>query len=538
MIARFLQKLTGHHLLVHGAVMGRSFYELLLVIPLTLGFGLLAGLIGIVDLKIQLAVCVGLVGLLVIVLVPARRTLCLFLYVIIQPLSIEKILYTGMPLWAEFRGQEIVLTAADLILLLLGLILLVEKWTTGKPQLVWGKLGKLFGLLFIWGVLSYLMHMYILQDSYVNNAPIAILSLARNLLFVVIVSSAIKNRGDLMWVLVATVAILLLESILVWMSYATGEVYNFSRLLGVYTGLQSYSGGDGTLIRASGTLGVANQQALFHAMFSFLLIGWFAVKNAALRNIALLVMLASFVAVIFTFSRGAWLSMGIGGMLILLMFIMRREISSRAWLMGGVITMAFVVVLAIVAQPVMDRLTTGDDGATNSRIRMMSLATDLFLQHPVLGVGPGEYVEAGLELYPPGYKETEWVALGDKPIVPPVGRIELARVEVPGEKDLVVPLQVHNKYLLVMSELGLVGILLWLAIFYVFFTDARRCSLSRDPLYRYLGVAGMALSLVAGVYMGLDLFVDEKTLQVLLFPLLVVSAAYRLARQHAYNIAT
>lgn len=531
MIENIVRKLTHLGWPPSEGVLNRSVYELMLVIPLTLGFGLLAGLLGVVDLKIQLAACIGLIGLLVIVMVPARRTLCLFLYVLIQPLSIEKILYTGPPLWAEFRGQEIVLNAADLILLLLAAILLIEKLSSGKAQFVWDKLSKLFGALLVWGVLSYVIHRFILQDSYVSDAPIAILGLARNVFFVVIMASAIKTRGDLMWVLLAVMVILFIESILVGLSYATGEVYNFSRLLGIYAELQSYSGGDGALIRASGTLGVANQQALFHAMLSFLLIAWFAVKNAAMRNLALLVLLGSFVAVIFTFSRGAWLSMSIGCMLIMLVFVFRREISSRAWLMGGMITIAFVAVLAVVAQPVIDRLTTGDDGATNSRIRMMSLAKDLFLQHPLLGVGPGEYVEAGLMLYPPGYKETEWIPLGEKAIVPPVGRIELARAVIPGQKDIVVPLQVHNKYLLMMAELGIVGVVLWLCIFYVLFSNARQCSLSREPLYRFLGVAGMAATLVALIYMGLDLFVEDKTLQILLFPLLVVSAANRLANK-------
>lgn len=142
---------------------------------------------------------------------------------------------------------------------------------------------------------------------------------------------------------------------------------------------------------------------------------------------------------------------------------------------------------------------------------------------------PSEYVEAGLKLYPPGYKTNEWTPLGDKAIVPPLGRIELARVDIPGYPLLIVPLPVHNKYMLVLSELGIVGLALWLLIFYSFYQDAKNCSQSKDPLLRFTGIAGLGIVLVAVMYMNLDLFADDKTLQILLFPLLVISAASKIA---------
>lgn len=511
-------------------IKNRSLYEAAFVVVVTLAFGLGIGMLGALAPKFQIALGIGLFGVLVICLTPAKRALCLFLWVLIQPLSVEKILYTAPPLWESLRGQEIVMNAGDVILIFLAGILFIESFKKHKSVWVWNKTAALFFAVVLWAITSYLIHLLFYRSDFVLSAPIGILHFFRLLLFVVITLSAIQTRADLIWVLIATMVILIFESILVFLSFATGQPYNFSRLLGMTATIQSYNGADGAMTRASGTLGVANQQALFHAMFTFMLIGLWAAKNALLRNAALLTMLLSFTAVIFTFARTSWMCIGLASILVVAIFIKRKEVTPRSWLMGGVVFIAFTVVLAALAQPVIDRLTSGDNGATDSRLRMIALANDLFLQYPIIGVGPAGYPEAGLKLYPPGYKETEWVPLGEQPIVPPLGRVELATAVIPGAETVIVPLSVHNKYLLMLSELGIVGLVLWLMIIYQFFKQAKECSRYKDPLLRYTGVAGMAIVLVASLYMMLDLFTDEKTLEVLLFPMLVIVAANKIGR--------
>lgn len=486
-------------------------------------------MLGAIQTKFQIAFAIGFFGLIVILLTPYRRTLCLVIWVLVFPLSIEKILFTAGSVWGSFRGQEIVITMADVVLLMLAAIVVVEAIATGKKIVIWNKNAQLFTYLLLWGVISYCIHLVFFDANYTSQSPFGLLHLARNLFFVLVISAAIQTRSDLIWILLAIALSLLAQSALVGFSYATGEVYNFSRLLGLNTGAtQTYSGAGGQIVRATGTLGVANQQALYHAMFSFLLIGLLVVKNKWIQTLALGILLASFVAVLFTFSRTSWMSMGLAAILLVILFMKRRAITPQAWVIGGFLAICFIGALGYLAQPIIDRLTSGDDGATASRVRMMSLATDLFLTHPIIGVGPNEYVEAGLELYPPSYKDTEWVALGERPIVPPVGRIEIAQALVEG-KILTIPLQVHNKYMLTLSELGLIGLILWLLILYQFWRDAKVGAKSTDKLYQFTAIAGYGVVLVAALYMMLDLFVDEKTLQITLFPLLVISAVGRLS---------
>ncbi len=507
----------------------RSIFEGIFVVIATLFFSLFISLLGAAALKFQIAFAVGLFGLIAICLIPARRTLCLCLWVLIQPLSIEKILYTAPPIWPTLRGLEIVLNAADVILIILFIILVFEKIFQNKKLFVWDKKAQLLTVLMLWGIFAYTIHLGFYHSEFVNSTPLGILHLFRNLMFVLIIGSAIQSRADLIWIFIAVAAIVFIESILVYLSFATGEAFNFSRLLGLPTQLQQYSAGGEVISRGAGTLGVPNQQAMFHATFTFLMLGLLSVKNATVRNLALMVIMCSFVAVIFTFSRSAWFSMALACMLIAAVFIKRNEITPTGWLMSSLVAILFIGVLAVLAQPMIDRLTKGDDGATDSRVRMIMLAKDLALKYPIIGVGASGFAEAGLNLYPPGKKETQWVPLGGKAIVPPLGRLELATAILPNQKPIIVPLPVHNKYLLMLTEFGVVGLIIWLMLFKTLFFEAKNCSTSRDPMLRFTGVAGMAIVLVVMVYMNLDLFADDKTLQVILFPLTVISAAYRLS---------
>ena len=190
-----------------------------------------------------------------------------------------------------------------------------------------------------------------------------------------------------------------------------------------------------------------------------------------------------------------------------------------------------VFVLAALASPIYERIAHGDDGATDSRLRMIDLATDLYLAYPIIGVGPGEFSEASLIMFPPGFRENEWVALGDRPMVPEVGRLEVVRLVEPGKDPLTTPLPVHNKYMLTLSELGLIGLLIWLAIYYHLFREALFCSRARDPVLRFVGVGGMGAILASMSYMMLDLFADDKSLQILFFIPVLITACARIVRE-------
>lgn len=510
----------------------RRFFETSLALALAGGLGLALGMLSGFDAKYQLAFVTGGVFLGTLVIFPERRLLCLLLWIMIQPLSIEKVFYVNA-IDQSFVPQAIVINAGDALLVLLAGFMLAESLFTHRKVWHWPTFATLFGLYFLWALLSALMHAVVLDTGYTGSTPWALIHYARTLLFIVVVHSAIRTRAELICVLIALAWIVLGEAILVGLSYVTGELFNFARLTGQtpLLELQTFSGSDSKMVRGVGTLGHTNQQAAFHTFYTLPLIALLVVRNAWFRVAALVVMGASTIAVLLSFSRSAWMSFALALTVVFVVIWRRREIAPVAWFTGAAMAVVIVSVLGALAEPIYERIAYGDDGATDSRLRMIDLATDLFLTHPVVGVGPGEFSEASISQYPPEFKENEWVAVSEKPMVPTVGRLEVVRFVQNGAEPLTTPLPVHNKYMLTLSELGVVGLLLWLAIYAHLFRESLACSRSPDMVLRYIGVAGMAAVLASMSYMMLDLFADDKSVQILFFVPLVVTAAARIVRE-------
>ncbi len=514
----------------------RRSFEALLVLGLAGSLGLALGLLGGLDAKYQLAFVVGGIFLGALVLFPERRLLCLLLWILIQPLSIEKVFYVNA-IYQGFVPQAIVINAGDALLVLLAGFMLVESLFTHRKVWHWPTFATLFGLYLLWALLSALMHGVFLDTGYTGSTPWALIHYVRALLFIVVVHSAIRTRAELICVLVALACIVLGEAILVALSYVTGELFNFARLTGQtpMLELQTFSSADGKVARGVGTLGHTNQQAAFHTFYTLPLIALLVVRNTWFRVAALVVIGASAIAVLLSFSRSAWMSFALALMLVFVMAWYRREIAPVAWLTGAVMAVMMVFVLGALAEPIYERIAHGDDGATDSRLRMIDLATDLFLSHPIVGVGPGEFSEASILQYPPDFKENEWVPVSEKPMVPTVGRLEVIRFVKEGAEPLTSPLPVHNKYMLTLSELGVVGLLLWLAIYAHLFRESLACSRAQDTVLRYVGVAGIAAMVASMSYMMLDLFADDKSVQILFFVPLIVTAAARIVRESERN---
>lgn len=512
--------------------------EILLALMLAGGLGLAVGLIGGLNVKYQLAFVAGGVFLGVLLLFPERRLLCLVLWILIQPLSIEKVFYVNA-IYEGFVEQSIVINVGDVLLVMLALFMLAESLFTNRKVWHWPTFATLFSLYLLWALISALIHGVFLDTGYTGSSPWALLHYCRTLLFIVVVHSAIRTRADMICVLVALAVILFGEAILVALSYVTGELFNFARLTGQTPKLElaTFSSAGGKMVRGVGTLGHTNQQAVFHTLYTLPLIALLLVRNTWFRVGALLVMLASSMAIVMSFSRSAWMSYAFAVVVVFFVAWRRREISPMAWLTGALMTVVAAVALGALAQPIYERVVNGDDGATDSRLRMIELATDLFLSHPVIGVGPGEFSEASIMQYPPEFKENEWVGVNDKPMVPTVGRLEVVRLVQPHAETLTSPLPVHNKYMLTLSELGVVGLVLWLTIYVYLFREALACSRARDMVLRYVGLGGMAAVLASVSYMMLDLFSDDKSVQILFFIPVLTTAAARLVRETEGNAA-
>jgi putative inorganic carbon (HCO3(-)) transporter len=156
--------------------------------------------------------------------------------------------------------------------------------------------------------------------------------------------------------------------------------------------------GDETQARLAGAIGEKNRFAQFMLMFGMIAITqvWGA-RTRSERILAIVATVASFTAAVLPFSRGA----AIGFVLTLVMAVSLSLISVKQFaaivLAGTVALMAFPQYSArLVSIPeLLEYIAGGNieevDGAAKGRQTEMLAALTVYAEHPIVGVGPGQY---------------------------------------------------------------------------------------------------------------------------------------------------
>ena len=156
------------------------------------------------------------------------------------------------------------------------------------------------------------------------------------------------------------------------------------------------------------------------------------IKNKFFRFSALFGLLFLFPGLIFTLSRGAWVA--VIGSLLIVSFFKKRKIA-------GCLLIVFIIIGLFLPQPIQQRaMTTVDPLAWGERLPLWKISLKIVADFPVFGAGLGMY-EKILDLY--------W-----KPS--PLSQ-NLPRWDV------------HNNYLQVVSETGIIGLVAFVWIFISFF---------------------------------------------------------------------
>jgi O-antigen ligase len=181
-----------------------------------------------------------------------------------------------------------------------------------------------------------------------------------------------------------------------------------------------------------------------------------------------------------TLSRGSWLSTAFA-LVIVLAFA-----GWRVFLATAVCGAAAVVVLVggfgVGSEQVGERITSIGDGdsSTNDRYALWQTAVDIWVDHPVAGVGLKEF---------PRYRDT--YAPLDLSSGSTVGQSGGSGAGL-GQQELLSP---HNQYLLVLSEQGVLGFLPFAALLLVSTATAARVAWRGPPAGRGLGAAIVGLSM-------------------------------------------
>lgn len=185
------------------------------------------------------------------------------------------------------------------------------------------------------------------------------------------------------------------------------------------------------------------------------------------------------IALILTFSRGGWLALALSLTLLCFVTWRRRGLSLKA-------PIAALLLLALLYVPfhslIGARLFGDDRGSAESRIPLMNLAFRITEDHPLLGVGVNNFT----------------VAMG--PYLTSEFREEFL-------------FAVHNKYLLVLTETGIGGLIAFVAFFVGTVRKGWQCWNLKDSLLSPLAL-GFAAGIVGHmVHMTVDVFRGRPTQQ-------------------------
>ncbi|MFH1610345.1 MAG: O-antigen ligase family protein, partial [Patescibacteria group bacterium] len=160
-------------------------------------------------------------------------------------------------------------------------------------------------------------------------------------------------------------------------------------------------------------------------------------KKVYQKNILIILSLISSAALFFIFSRAAW----IAGILIIFyhIFLLKNK------KILPIVCLIIFVLLSVIYLPLVKTRITGTERlevkSNTERISGYTQAFEIIKKHPLLGVGAGNHTVELQKMYP---DQSAW--------------------------DYV---PVHNIYLLIFSEVGIIGMILILLLFYYYFKDKK-----------------------------------------------------------------
>ena len=277
------------------------------------------------------------------------------------------------------------------------------------------------------------------------------------------IAGNINSRREIVSILLWLLAGGLLESVYMLILYTTRHQFPIVRELGMKSVIYLPSR-SGELFRAGGTVGGPNYAA---AYLGILIVLGLSVRQMSvppfLRRLTIPLLILAALALGFTFSRGGWLQLLLSIAILVGARWLRHGIPRKAILTAAAAAALLVLCLCI-PNPISQRLSADDNGSTHSRVPLMHLAWSMIAAHPVLGVGANNFA-AVMDGYEGSEFRYEWIYT------------------------------VHNQFLLVCSETGVLGLAAYLWIYFSITRKAWSLWKTRDAFFAPLG-----LGVVAGTW--------------------------------------
>ncbi len=218
--------------------------------------------------------------------------------------------------------------------------------------------------------------------------------------------------------------------------------------------------------RVMGTLGHPNRLGMFLEILLPMCFALFLIeKQKLMRFFAISVFGLGIVALIMTGSRGAWVSFTFA-LAILFYFAIKSKAMRFSSLIGpGIAALILITIMTFAFSDMIEERLYGEDhGSAMSRIPMMQIAFNLIQDHPIGGVGINNYAEVMQQ-----YNDT-----------------------ILGRRFGTIPRPVHNMYLLVIGETGLLGFGMLLSMMIMFGATLLKSIKSENRTISLINIALLA----------------------------------------------
>ena len=238
--------------------------------------------------------------------------------------------------------------------------------------------------------------------------------------------------------------------------------------------------GASSFIRVFGTVGKPNGYAMILAPLLLISIALLPLKHSRGRFLRILSVVLGSLGLIYSASRGGWLSVAAALLVYGVIFIQQYK-GRRLLLLAGAF-LFFILAFAISGSVITERLDANDHNAANSRLPLMRVAAEMIKAHPLVGVGGNTYMDVMKQYVPSDY-----------------GNLYLY--------------EVHNGYLLVFAEMGLIGFVALLLLLRSLYREGRGAMQCADEaLLAALGLGFILVLVQVSVHMLVEMYFVKMTL--------------------------
>jgi putative inorganic carbon (HCO3(-)) transporter len=303
--------------------------------------------------------------------------------------------------------------------------------------------------------------------------------LVQTLLVFIYLVSTVRTRGDLLFVVTAVMVAMAAEGALMVALYVTGANVDVAGINTNYP-IPGGPGPEGVVTRVGGTVGTPNTAAGVLVVMLPVALALVMGPTPRFTRLAAAAALGTGIpALAATGSRGGWVGLLAGCIVLAAIGVARGGVPMRRVVTAALVTVVLVLPLG---GHVAERITDPAPGSSASRVSMARLAVEMINDHPLLGVGLNN-VAVNIDAYAGPEFTRQFVYT------------------------------IHDKYLLVASESGLLALAAFLWFLGATMAGAVRSLRSQMPLVFWTAAGLLAGVIAQMIHMTVDIFASRPLVE-------------------------